>query len=293
MALAYELRTGVLYDEGLAQRAASWSGYDLVGLTPFPYAIGTDTSYPGATQGADTIRALILDTQAESTIYPRYKFAKDDTGRTIRFQITDGGAAKDISGYTAKLYSYKQSDSSTIRNGVDISTIGGTIIKSADGYIEWMLPATDTAQSFYYYITLTKTSEVWTLPAYGYLYADAFDHTSTAGYEAQPLIAAFARINAGDEGKAFTFSLRDVELGALNLESAACVFHFGKPVAKIVTPDTKAMTGESFIGGATFTIDSTRFTGGAGTYYGWIAITTRASKVIKVPTTGHIAMEVY
>lgn len=293
MPTAYEIETGILYDEALGQRSTgTWHGYSLIGVTAFPYPLGCDEVYPGTEQGITALKALELDTQDENVVYPRYKFGKDDTGRILRWHFTDGGA--DFSLHTAAdsllIYSYKQSDNTVIRNGVDLATIGGVYPNDGtDGYAEWNLAATDTAQSFYYKLVLSGAGRAYTFPTSGYLYADAFDHTSTAGQTGG--YGAVIRLRTGDYAKGYAFTLKEASGAECNLDGASVVAKFGKPSGYAITPTTVAATGEGYGGSFTYTRASGNFAS-TGSNYMWFTITTRNSKTISVPSDRHLTVEV-
>lgn len=277
--MSLDIQSGLQYDEGFGQRAlspATWKSYNRLGLTKFPY--GFDTAYPS------TVSRLILDAQAVMTQYPRFGACLGDTGRCIRFQFKDAGTPIDLDGYTITIDSWNASTAVAIRTAYDISAM---VTEGANGFLEWVLGATDTAASFYYTVSLAKVGYAFKFPTTGYLYCDIEDKTSFSAYDTT-MLRPHLKLKASPEGGVLEYAVKSADGVALNLLHTGTCKMYAKTTGHAVT---RTVTLKYVDGILRQPLASGDFAY-AGTWFCYFELTGRTGAVVYLPTRGHFIVEV-
>ena len=280
---SFSVDTGIDYDEGYHLRWVTWKGYNTMGITDFPFDLG---SYPADTSG---LSILTLDTEDANKRYPRIRVGYQDSGRAIRMQLTDGGTAIDLSTATILVYSKKQSDDSAVRNGYDISS---STTYDAGGYLEWGLDSTnETTNSVYFYLKVTIGSDIFYYPTDTYIYVDVINKATQAQGIGTDGMRYDVAIPVGTVGKTFTwyYTMNGRE-HALDLAQATGKI-YAYNVTQSLTPnlDDNSLSSLTYSGNASYTLQSGDLSD-AGFVLCWMKLT-KNSKTVTLPLDGFFVVK--
>lgn len=289
---SYTVMTDLMYNEGFGMRssngAAGWKGWSILGSTDLPYELGMG-DYPDDTAD-NAVQRLILDLQDRGETYPRLYSGVADTGRVLRIQVQDGGAAFDLTSYKVYVYSFKQSDDTAIRTKADLSAY---VTYATGGWIEWPLdPTLDTAASMYFYLDLELAGHNLDVPTDNYVYVDVEEKGKVTYVSG--VVMPTIKIRPGTwYGKSVNFAFHDAEGNAIDLSQQTVQMNYedqGKTPAYINS--AACTTG----GVCTFSIPTGKFSGAAGTIYPIcfkITADGTGAEFILEPARGHIILEVF
>ena len=174
--------------------AGGWRGWNVLGPTDMPYDFCDE--YPADDTDLE-INRITLDTQDINKNYPHCYSQLGDTGRIIRMQITNGGIPLDLTGATIQLKSWDVDNGAVRRNDISIADMASY---DADGWIEWRLSATDTAENNYFRLKIIKGGTAYYLPNEGYLYIDIVNYqTVEFDGSVRPILKIKSDTYVGDE----------------------------------------------------------------------------------------------